>query len=94
MDNGEITVNLTHGGGLTVKDAGKGLELQDFYVIDINGKRQKAKARLQDGTVVVDSPFDEGKAKRLCWLSENTYHGGLITNSTGIPMSPFDLAIE
>ncbi len=94
MDNGEITVNLTHGGGLTVEDAGKGLELQDFYVIDINGKRQKAKARLQDGTVVVDSPFDEGKAKRLCWLSENTYHGGLITNSTGIPMSPFDLVIE
>ena len=94
MDKGEITVNLSHAGGLTVQDAGKGLELQDFYVIDINGKRQKAKARLQDGTVVVDSPFDEGKAKRLCWLSENTYHGGLITNSTGIPMSPFELVIE
>lgn len=94
MDNGEITVNLTHANGLTVQDAGKGLELQDFYVIDINGKRKKAKARLQDSSVVVESPFSEDKAKRLCWLSENTYHGGLITNSTGIPMSPFDLAIE
>ncbi|SFC21826.1 sialate O-acetylesterase [Butyrivibrio sp. YAB3001] len=34
-----------------------------------------------------------GSASKVQWCCRNTYQGGLITNETGIPMSPFELPI-
>ncbi len=90
-----VAVELTHCKGLTVLDAGKGTEIEDMYILDESGMRHKASAILEANRNRILLMCDDCKnhASKVQWCCENTYHGGLITNETGIPMSPFELPI-
>lgn len=88
-----ISINLSHAEGLHILDAGKGTDLEDFYIVDEDGKRAKASAHLSGSQIILtpqDSSFDPS---RVQWCVDDTYHGGLVSNITDIPMSPFDLPI-
>ena len=90
-----VAVELTHCKELTVLDAGKGTEIEDMFILDESGKRYKASAILEPDKERILLMCDECKnhASKVQWCCENTYHGGLVTNETGIPMSPFELPI-
>lgn len=100
-----IQISLSHALGIDVKDAGKGTDILDMYIVCDDGTRHRAE------TVIEIPDRDDNESEQECtldvfcepeymetassvqWLSENTYHGGLITNETGIPMGPFELPI-
>lgn len=88
-------ISLSHAKGLTVLDAGKGTEIKDVYVIDEDGDRIEVRAELnpEDEMLLVFPGTLKKKAAKIVWCVENTYHGGLVTNETGIPMGPFEREI-
>ena len=66
-----------------------------MFILDESGKRYKASAILEPDKERILLMCDECKnhASKVQWCCENTYHGGLVTNETGITMSPFELPI-
>ncbi|MBR4358454.1 MAG: hypothetical protein IKQ00_11080 [Butyrivibrio sp.] len=94
--NGDsVKVVLGHTDGLCVVDAGKGTEIKDFFLEDEDGKLHETEAVIEDNAIIC-SCKDEHKAKfrKVLWCCENTYRGGLVSNVSGIPMSPFKLLIN
>ena len=91
-----IRVNLSHTEGLCVMDAGKGEEVKDFFLEDNNGKLHEANVvNFEDDVVIIRSKdyCTDGFSKVL-WCCENTFRGGLISNTSGIPMGPFRMDIK
>lgn len=88
-----ICVEVEHGDGLTVSDEGKGTQIKDFFVADEAGNRYETSAEIKEGNIIVRCKGDVKNASKLLWCCENTYRGGLIVNSTGIPMCPFEMPI-
>ena len=88
-----ICVEVEHGDGLTVSDEGKGTQIKDFFVADEAGNRYETEAEIKEGNIIVRCKGDVKNAPKLLWCCENTYRGGLIVNSTGIPMCPFEMHI-
>ncbi len=92
-DESFLEVTFSHCGELKISDEGKGTELADFYIEYQDGKCEKAEAALIDEKVFVKI---EEKSEKLIlkWCCENTYHGGLIVNETGIPLAPFRIEVS
>ncbi len=90
----KIKINLTHSENIQIIDLGKGTELEDFYITDLGGKNYKARAEIDGDNVVVECDISADQINTVRYCCENTYHGGLITNVTWIPMSPFELTVD
>ena len=90
-----VKVVLGHADGLCVVDADKGTEIKDFFLEDEEGKLHEAEAVLAENAVICKCKDDsKTKFRRVLWCCENTYRGGLVSNVSGIPMSPFKLLIH
>ncbi|MBO4912583.1 MAG: hypothetical protein J5504_07650 [Butyrivibrio sp.] len=90
-----VKVVLGHADGLCVVDADKGTEIKDFFLEDEEGKLHEVDAVLADNAVICKSKDgNKTKFRRVLWCCENTYRGGLVSNTSGIPMSPFKLLIH
>ena len=90
-----VKVVLGHADGLCVVDADKGTEIKDFFLEDEEGKLHETEAVLSENAVICKcKDGSKTKFRRVLWCCENTYRGGLVSNVSGIPMSPFKLLIH
>lgn len=88
-----ICLEMSHCEDLHVYDAGKGTEIKDFFIVDENGERHRASASIEGEKIILNFEGEHINASKVEYCCDDTYEGGLIVNSTQIPMTPFELLI-